>query len=219
MTNFNERTNTLLYKNISLTLYSRKDWCWLCVRGGLETGTDCYIFTQVLQTIAAVLSHLGWGCSSVGHWGLKALCLPLALTSVSCPQLTPTDSGTWLYNCLTYTCFRCSSAYLHRCIPWLMARLRVNTLQPSCFATFSVLWQDPSICCSFHVLLFSFNVSLERIIIIIIIIIIWFLVLFSFSHNPSHGLCPRPCAREVSNYMHLSFLLPLLGWYYFQSHL
>ena len=60
MTNFNERTNTLLYKNTSLTLYSRKGWCWLCVRGELETGTDCYILTQVLLTIAALLSHLGW---------------------------------------------------------------------------------------------------------------------------------------------------------------
>ena len=35
--NFNERANTLIYKNISLTLYSRKGWCWLCVRGELET--------------------------------------------------------------------------------------------------------------------------------------------------------------------------------------
>ena len=38
------------------------------------------ILTQVLLTIAALLSHLGWSCSTVGHWGLKALCLPLALT-------------------------------------------------------------------------------------------------------------------------------------------
>ena len=45
--------------------------------------------TQVLlMTIAALLSHLGWGCSTVGHWGPKALCLPLALTSASCLQLT-----------------------------------------------------------------------------------------------------------------------------------
>ena len=50
MTNFNERTNTLLYKNISLTLYSRKGWCWLCVRGELETGIDCYIDPAVLLT-------------------------------------------------------------------------------------------------------------------------------------------------------------------------
>ena len=41
----NERTHFFI-KNISLTLYSRKGWCWLCVRGELETGTDCYILTQ-----------------------------------------------------------------------------------------------------------------------------------------------------------------------------
>ena len=40
-TNFNERTNTLLYKNISLTLNSWKgDVC--CVRDWLETRTDSY---------------------------------------------------------------------------------------------------------------------------------------------------------------------------------
>ena len=42
MTNFNERTNTLLYKNISLTLYSWKGWCWLCVRGELSWESICY---------------------------------------------------------------------------------------------------------------------------------------------------------------------------------
>ena len=68
------------------------------------------------STIAALLSHLGWGCSTVGHWGPKALCLPLALNSASCLQLTRTAPGTWLYYCLTHTCFCCSSAYLHRCI-------------------------------------------------------------------------------------------------------
>ena len=87
MTNFNDRTNKI-YKNISLTLYSRKGWCWLCVRDELETETDCYILIQVLLTIVALLSHLGWGCSTVGHWGPKALCPPLALNSASCTQLT-----------------------------------------------------------------------------------------------------------------------------------
>ena len=80
--NFNEQTNTLLYKNISLTLYSQKAWCWLCVRDELETGTDCYIDPAVL------LSHLGVGYSTVGHWGPKALCLLLALNLASCLQLT-----------------------------------------------------------------------------------------------------------------------------------
>ena len=90
MTNFNEGTNTLLYKNISLTLYPLKGWCWLRVRSELETGTDCYILSQVLLTIAALLSHLGLGCSTVGHWGPKAHCLPLVLNSASCLQLTST---------------------------------------------------------------------------------------------------------------------------------
>ena len=92
MTNFNERTNTLLYKIIPLTLNYRKGWCFLCVTGDLVTGTDCYILTQVLLTIEVLLSHLGWGCSTVGHWGLKALCLPLALNSAYCLQLTPTGT-------------------------------------------------------------------------------------------------------------------------------
>ena len=86
MTNFNERTNTLLYKNISLTLYSRKGWCWLCVRGELEMGIDCYIDPAVL------LSHLGWAAQPMGHWGPKPLCLPLTLNSAFCLQLTPTGS-------------------------------------------------------------------------------------------------------------------------------
>ena len=39
-------------------------------------------------------SFSSWlGCSTVGHWGPKALCLPLALNSASCPQLTSTDSS------------------------------------------------------------------------------------------------------------------------------
>ena len=88
MTTFNVWTNTLHYKNISLTLYSWKGWCFLCVRDELETGTDCYFDPSSSSPIAALLSHLGWGCSTMGHWGPKALCLPLALTLASCPQLT-----------------------------------------------------------------------------------------------------------------------------------
>ena len=43
--------------------------------------------------------------------------------------LSPTNSNrlcTWLYYFLMSTCFRCSSAYLHRSITWLKARSRVN---------------------------------------------------------------------------------------------
>ena len=90
MTNFNEWTNTLLYKNISLTLYSRKGRCWLCVRGELETRTDCYILTQNSSDHSSTSFSSWLGCSTVGHWGPKALCLPLVLMRASCP---PTDSN------------------------------------------------------------------------------------------------------------------------------
>ena len=166
MTNLNERTNTLLYKNMSLTaLYSRKGRCWLCVRGELETWTDCYILIPCSSSDRSCTSFEFWlGWSTVGHWGPKAapgsqirhlvpnwLQLQLELTQAVC--------GTWLYFCLTPTCFlwaytsatitefnrvhrsrwysdifdrmhqfRCSSAYLHRCVSWLTARSRVNML-------------------------------------------------------------------------------------------
>ena len=70
MTNFNERRNTLLYKNIPLTLYSRKGWYWLCVRGELETGTDCYMLTQSSSEHSSTSFSSWLGCSkpSVCHW-------------------------------------------------------------------------------------------------------------------------------------------------------
>ena len=58
-TNFNERTNTLLYKNIiSYTLFSKGYWLF-GVRDELETGTDCYIDPAVLFLILAVLLNRG----------------------------------------------------------------------------------------------------------------------------------------------------------------
>ena len=58
-TNFNERTNTLLYKNIiSHTLFS-KGWCRLCVRDELETGTDCYIDPSSSDHCSTSSSWLG----------------------------------------------------------------------------------------------------------------------------------------------------------------
>ena len=54
---------------------------------------------------------------------------PQSASWFSCWNLVPNwlkPSVCWLYYCLTYTCFSCSSAYLHRCISWLKARSRVN---------------------------------------------------------------------------------------------
>ena len=114
MTNFNERTNTLLYKNISLTLYSREGWCWLCVRGELETGTDCYILTQSSSDHSST-SFASWlGCSTVDHWGQQALSLQAdSHAGILCPnwlqlqlELTQAVCDSWLYDCLSSTYFR-----------------------------------------------------------------------------------------------------------------
>ena len=125
-------------------------------------------WAKVLLTIVALLSHSGWAAQpwvtegpkpsvcrwpAIRHLVLNWLQLQLEL------GLTQAVCGTWLYNCLTTTCFlwayasatftefnhvhrsrwysdifdrmhlfRCSSAYLHRCISWLTAGSRVNML-------------------------------------------------------------------------------------------
>ena len=53
-------------------------------------GTDCYILTQSSSDHRSTSFAFWLGCSTVGHWGPKALSLPLALTPASCLQLTPT---------------------------------------------------------------------------------------------------------------------------------
>ena len=60
MTNFNERTNTLLYKNIiSHTLFS-KEWCFLCVwEMSWRRGQTAILNPSSSSTIAVLLSHLG----------------------------------------------------------------------------------------------------------------------------------------------------------------
>ena len=88
----NERTHFFI-KISSLILYSRKGWCWLYVRDEWETGTDCYILTQSSSDHSSTSFSSWLGCSTVDHWEPKALCLPLALNSASCLQLTPTGSS------------------------------------------------------------------------------------------------------------------------------
>ena len=106
----NERTHFFI--KIYLSHFIQKGWCWLCVRGKLEKQTDCHILTPSSSDHRSTSFTFWLGCSIMGHWGPKALRLPPALNSVSCPQLTPTGTeltqaicGTWLYFCLTPTCF------------------------------------------------------------------------------------------------------------------
>ena len=106
----NERTHFFI-KNIPLTLYSWKDWSWLCVIGELETGTDCYILTPSSSDHCSISFAFWLGCSTVGHWGLQAdsHAVILSPTDSNCNwnwlELTQAVCGTWLYNCLTFTCF------------------------------------------------------------------------------------------------------------------
>ena len=125
MSNFNERTNALLYKNIISHPLSLKGWCWLCVRDELETGTDCYIDPKFFFDHSST-SFASWlGCSTVGHWGPQALCLQAY--SHAC-ILSPTDpnwlkpSVPWLYYCLTSTCFRYFSSYTGASLDWRLGR-------------------------------------------------------------------------------------------------
>ena len=86
---FNNERTPICKKYIWHTLFS-KGWCFLCLRGEWRQGQTAILTQVLLTTLAALLPHLGWGWSTVGHWGPKALCLPLALTSASCFQLTRT---------------------------------------------------------------------------------------------------------------------------------
>ena len=88
---FNEWTNILLYKNIISHSLFLKGWCWLCVRDELETGTDCYIDPKFFFNNSSTSFSSWLGCSTVGHWGHKALSLQAGShTSASCLQLTRT---------------------------------------------------------------------------------------------------------------------------------
>ena len=126
---FNERTNTLLYKNITLTLYSRKSWCFLHVRGELETGTDCYKLTQSSSDHSSTSSSFWLSCSTVGHWGPKPSVWSWFSLRHLVPLLTPTATGTWTdSNC------NCNS----------------NSLKPSVAPGYIIVWHPPASCGHTH---------------------------------------------------------------------
>ena len=129
----NERIRFFIKIYISHLILERVEvgCVWEVNRKRGQTATH---WPKVLLTIAALLPHLSRGCSTVGHWGLQALSLQAdshaGILSHNWLQLqlelTQAVCGTWLYNCVLSTYFRCSSAYLHMYISWLTARSRVN---------------------------------------------------------------------------------------------
>ena len=64
--------NTLLNKCINLShfIFRKGDVC--CVWEISGDKDRFYIDPSSSSTIAALLPHLDWGCSTVGHWGLQS---------------------------------------------------------------------------------------------------------------------------------------------------
>ena len=100
MTNFNERTNTLLYKNIYLshTLFSKGLMFLLCVRDEWRQGQTAILTHILLLTVAALFPYLGWSCSTGGCWRSQLSVFMLALTLVLLSPTNATAAGTCLYS-------------------------------------------------------------------------------------------------------------------------
>ena len=75
MNDFNNERIHFFTKYRSLTLYFRKGDVLLCVRDKWKQRQTALLTQVFLLSIVALLPHLGWGCSTVSHWGSKALSL------------------------------------------------------------------------------------------------------------------------------------------------
>ena len=114
MTNFNERTNTLLYeKYISHFILQRVDVG--CVWEVSWRRGQTVILTQSSSDHSSTSSSSWQGCSTVGHWGPQALSLQAdSHSGILSPNWLQLElelnwfkpSVSWLYFYLTSTCFR-----------------------------------------------------------------------------------------------------------------
>ena len=92
---FNERTNTVLYEKYTSPTLLWKAWCFLCVRGELETGIDCYILTPSSSNHSSTSFAFWQGCSTGGHWGPKP-----SVWSWSSLLWHPISNWNWLPVCV-----------------------------------------------------------------------------------------------------------------------
>ena len=126
-TSMNERIQFFIKTYISHTLFSKGLMFLWCARDGWRRG----------QSAILTPSSFDYSSNSSSSWLGLLNCGSLRAASLQSASwfsrwhpisnwLKP--SAPWLYYCLTFTWFRCSSAYLHRCIFWLTARSRVNIL-------------------------------------------------------------------------------------------
>ena len=125
MTTSETNEYTSLYKYKSLTLYFRKGDVW-CV-WEMSGDKDGLLYWPKFFLGHSSTSFASWlGLLNRESLGAQS---PLSAAGSHFGILSPTESnrqGTWLHYFLKLTCFRCSSAYIHRCISWLAAGSRVN---------------------------------------------------------------------------------------------
>ena len=95
--------HTSLQKYISYTLFSMFLWC---MRDEWRQGQTAILTKVLLLTKAALLPHLGWGCSTGGRWGPHPSVCKLVLTLAFLSPFNSTAVGTCLYSFITPTCFR-----------------------------------------------------------------------------------------------------------------
>ena len=162
---FNERTNTLLYKNIiSHTLFS-KGWWLLCVRNELETGTDRYIDPKFFFEHSSTSSWSWLGL--LNRVSLRAQS-PLSAAGSHFGILTPTDSNRpgHLFIILSYVHLLSLFFRLFTKVDWRLGRgsiynsfhfasIQLMTRYESILSTFGLpvqRWQVPLSCPLVHML-------------------------------------------------------------------
>ena len=123
----NERTHFFI--KIYLSHFIRKGWCWLCVRGELETETDCPKLTPSASDHSSTSFSSWQGCSTVGHWGPKPSVYKLfshwhLVPNSNCDWnwLTQAICGPWLYD--WHPPASCGRTHLH----WIQPRPQVKLI-------------------------------------------------------------------------------------------
>ena len=122
----NERINFFIKIYIPHTLFSRWLMFLLCARDEWRQRKTAILTQLLLLIIAALLLHLGWGCSNGGRWGSQPLVCQLALTLAFLSPTNSTAAGTCLYSFITPTCFRFFFHLFTQVHLRLTARSRVN---------------------------------------------------------------------------------------------
>ena len=130
----NERAHFFI--KIYLSHYIRKGWCWLYVRGELESETDCHILTQSSSDHSSTSSSFCWAAQP-GSLRAQALCLELVLTPASFLQLELQLELNWLnpsvapgYIIVWCPPASCGRTHLHRIQPRPQVKVIFRYLRP-----------------------------------------------------------------------------------------